>query len=74
MERHSFGNSDLTVSAIGVGCYGMSGVYDPADDAESIATIRRALDLGVNFSRHIGQLRQRPQSPLDRRSNPRPRT
>ena len=49
MERHRFGNSDLTVSAIGLGCYGMSGAYGPADDAESIATIRRALDLGVNF-------------------------
>src|SRR6202047_4901987 len=49
MERHRFGNSDLTVSAIGLGCYGMSGVYGPADDGESIATIRRALDLGVNF-------------------------
>ena len=49
MEHHRFGNSDLTVSAIGLGCYGMSGVYGPADDAESIATIRRALDLGVNF-------------------------
>ena len=49
MERHTFGNSDLTVSAIGLGCYGMSGVYGPADDAELIATIRRALDLGVNF-------------------------
>src|SRR6201981_206985 len=49
MERHRFGNSDLTVSAIGLGCYGMSGVYGPADDAESITTIRRALDLGVNF-------------------------
>src|SRR5882762_5988817 len=49
MERHKFGNSDLTVSAIGLGCYGMSGVYGPADDAESVATIRRALDLGVNF-------------------------
>ena len=49
MERHRFGNSDLTVSAIGLGCYGMSGVYGPADDAESIATLRRALDLGVNF-------------------------
>src|SRR5438132_6591415 len=49
MERQRFGNSDLTVSAIGLGCYGMSGVYGPADDAESIATIRRALDLGVNF-------------------------
>jgi aryl-alcohol dehydrogenase-like predicted oxidoreductase len=49
MERHTLGNSDLAVSAIGLGCYGMSGVYGPADDAESIATIRRALDLGINF-------------------------
>jgi aryl-alcohol dehydrogenase-like predicted oxidoreductase len=49
MERHRLGNSDLTVSAIGLGCYGMSGVYGPADDAESVATIRLALDLGVNF-------------------------
>jgi aryl-alcohol dehydrogenase-like predicted oxidoreductase len=49
MERRSFGNSDLTVSTIGLGCYGMSGAYGPGDDAESIATIRCALDLGVNF-------------------------
>jgi len=49
MQRRKFGNTDLMVSVIGLGCYGMSGVYGPADDAESIATIRRALDLGVNF-------------------------
>src|SRR5256885_10503471 len=49
MERRTLGNTDLTVSIIGLGCYGMSGAYGPADDAESIATIRRALDLGVNF-------------------------
>jgi aryl-alcohol dehydrogenase-like predicted oxidoreductase len=49
MERRRFGNTDLMVSIIGLGCYGMSGAYGPADDAESIATIRRALDLGVNF-------------------------
>jgi aryl-alcohol dehydrogenase-like predicted oxidoreductase len=49
MQRRKFGNADLMVSVIGLGCYGMSGVYGPADDAESIATIRRALDLGVNF-------------------------
>jgi hypothetical protein len=39
MERRRFGNADLTVSAIGLGCYGMSGAYGPADDVESIATI-----------------------------------
>jgi aryl-alcohol dehydrogenase-like predicted oxidoreductase len=49
MERRRFGNTDLTVSAIGLGCYGMSGAYGPAEDAESVATIRRALDLGVNL-------------------------
>ena len=49
MERRKLGNTDLTVSIIGLGCYGMSGAYGPADDAESVATIRRALDLGVNF-------------------------
>jgi aryl-alcohol dehydrogenase-like predicted oxidoreductase len=49
MQRRKFGNTGLMVSVIGLGCYGMSGVYGPADDAESIATIRRALDLGVNF-------------------------
>jgi aryl-alcohol dehydrogenase-like predicted oxidoreductase len=49
MEPHSFGNTDLTVSIIGLGCYGMSGASVAADDAESIATIRRALDLGVNL-------------------------
>src|SRR3954468_13445692 len=49
MERRTLGNTDLTVSIIGLGCYGMSGAYGPADDTESIATISRALDLGVNF-------------------------
>jgi aryl-alcohol dehydrogenase-like predicted oxidoreductase len=49
MERRRFGNTDLAVSTIGLGCYGMSGAYGPADDAESIATIRCALDLGVNL-------------------------
>jgi aryl-alcohol dehydrogenase-like predicted oxidoreductase len=49
MERRRFGNTDLEVSVIGLGCYGMSGAYGPADDAESIATIRRALDLGLNL-------------------------
>jgi aryl-alcohol dehydrogenase-like predicted oxidoreductase len=49
MERRSFGNTDLRVSTICIGCYGMSRVYRRADDAESIATLRCALDLGINF-------------------------
>jgi aryl-alcohol dehydrogenase-like predicted oxidoreductase len=40
---------DLTVSAEGLGCMGMSSVYGPADWDESVATIRRALDLGVTL-------------------------
>lgn len=40
---------DLEVSAIGLGCMGMSQSYGPADEAESIATIHRALDLGCTF-------------------------
>jgi len=40
---------DLRVSAIGLGCMGMSQGYGPADEAESIRTLRRALDLGVTL-------------------------
>ena len=40
---------DLTVSAIGLGCMGMSEFYGPSDEDESIATMRRALDIGVTF-------------------------
>jgi aryl-alcohol dehydrogenase-like predicted oxidoreductase len=45
----TLGRDGLAVSAIGLGCMGMSQSYGPADRAESIATIHRALDLGVTF-------------------------
>jgi aryl-alcohol dehydrogenase-like predicted oxidoreductase len=45
----TLGRDDLVVSALGLGCMGMSQMYGAADREESIATIHRALDLGVTF-------------------------
>ncbi|MEP7118294.1 MAG: aldo/keto reductase [Acidobacteriota bacterium] len=45
----ALGRSGLTVSAVGLGCMGMSDFYGSADDATSIATLHRAIDLGVTF-------------------------
>src|SRR2546423_5513374 len=47
MKQRSLGS--LPVSALGLGCMGMSEFYGSHDDAQSIATIHRALDLGINF-------------------------
>ena len=45
----TLGRSGPKVSAIGLGCMGMSGMYGASDDAESVATIRAALDAGVTL-------------------------
>jgi aryl-alcohol dehydrogenase-like predicted oxidoreductase len=49
MEQRHLGKQGLTVSALGLGCMGMSWGYGPTDDAASIATIHEAIDLGVTF-------------------------
>lgn len=49
MEYRQFGNSGEMLSRIGLGCFGMSGAYGTADDAESTATIHRAIECGVNL-------------------------
>ena len=49
MEMRALGSQGLSVSALGLGCMGMSDFYGTPDESESIATIHRALDLGVNF-------------------------
>src|SRR5262245_19307019 len=49
MERRTLGAGGPDVSAIGMGCWGMSGSYGPAYEAESEATLNRALDLGITL-------------------------
>ena len=49
MPQRQLGMGDLRVSAVGLGCMGMSEFYGAADEARSIATIHRAIDIGVTF-------------------------
>ena len=49
MEYVPFGTTEFKVSHLALGCMSMSGAYGPADDNESIATLHRAFDLGINF-------------------------
>jgi aryl-alcohol dehydrogenase-like predicted oxidoreductase len=49
LPKRKLGRQGLEVSMIGLGCMGMSQSYGPADEAESVATLHRALDLGCNF-------------------------
>ena len=49
MKKRRLGSNGPEVSALGLGCMGMSWAYGTADEAEAIATVHRALDLGVNF-------------------------
>lgn len=49
MQQRKLGTQGLTVAEIGLGCMGMSDAYSNRDESESIATLRRSLDLGIDF-------------------------
>src|SRR5580692_7915963 len=49
MQLRKLGKGSLMVSALGLGCMGMSEFYGPRDDQESLGTLDRAVELGINF-------------------------
>ena len=71
MEQRTLGVAG-PVSAVGLGCMGMSGAYGPTDRSEAIATIHAALDAGVTLARHRRLLRHGAQRAPHRRGPPGP--
>ncbi len=55
MQQRKLGSQGLTVSAMGLGCMGMSDFYGARDDKESIATLQRALELVVTLLDTLGR-------------------
>jgi aryl-alcohol dehydrogenase-like predicted oxidoreductase len=49
MEKRKLGSQGLLVAELGLGCMGMSQAYGPRDDAESVATLERAIEMGTDF-------------------------
>jgi aryl-alcohol dehydrogenase-like predicted oxidoreductase len=49
MQQRTLGTHGLTVSSIGLGCMGLTPIYGAADEGAAIATVHRAIDLGVTF-------------------------